>query len=332
MFHNYFVFLAMTSTFEKLIFSRDQLLDLDACVSLLTDLQKTQMLDKKFTTEARNGPLLKYFRKISKTSKRSSSALTSECKKHKSSAETPEVLSTSSNLPEVPSPLIVPETSRNSSNLPEVPSPLIVPETSRNSSNLPEVHSPLIIPETSRNSSLLLEVPSPLIVPETSRNSSLLLEVPSPLIIPETPRYSSLLLEVPSPLIVPETLNHSSLLLDTFVEAKNGAWSEYCPPKPQLTKPDLYSQLLGRIHHDLNVLRNTHKKEVSNLNETIAELTKQNRVLTNCLLKISQAEKTDNNKKINRAAEDQIKNVICTQVPKICELYNRITDLGGNNK
>ena len=313
MFHNYFVFLAMTSTFEKLIFSRDQLLDLDACVSLLTDLQKTQMLDKKFTTEARNGPLLKYFRKISKTSKRSSSALTSECKKHKSSAETPEVLSTSSNLP-------------------EVPSPLIVPETSRNSSNLPEVHSPLIIPETSRNSSLLLEVPSPLIVPETSRNSSLLLEVPSPLIIPETPRYSSLLLEVPSPLIVPETLNHSSLLLDTFVEAKNGAWSEYCPPKPQLTKPDLYSQLLGRIHHDLNVLRNTHKKEVSNLNETIAELTKQNRVLTNCLLKISQAEKTDNNKKINRAAEDQIKNVICTQVPKICELYNRITDLGGNNK
>ena len=275
MFHNYFVFLAMTSTFEKLIFSRDQLLDLDACVSLLTDLQKTQMLDKKFTTEARNGPLLKYFRKISKTSKRSSSALTSECKKHKSSAETPEVLSTSSNLP-------------------EVPSPLIVPETSRNSSNLPEVHSPLIIPETSRNSSLLLEVPSPL--------------------------------------IVPETLNHSSLLLDTFVEAKNGAWSEYCPPKPQLTKPDLYSQLLGRIHHDLNVLRNTHKKEVSNLNETIAELTKQNRVLTNCLLKISQAEKTDNNKKINRAAEDQIKNVICTQVPKICELYNRITDLGGNNK
>ena len=313
MFHNYFVFLAMTSTFEKLIFSRDQLLDLDACVSLLTDLQKTQMLDKKFTTEARNGPLLKYFRKISKTSKRSSSALTSECKKHKSSAETPEVLSTSSNLP-------------------EVPSPLIVPETSRNSSNLPEVHSPLIIPETSRNSSLLLEVPSPLIIPETPRYSSLLLEVPSPLIIPETPRYSSLLLEVPSPLIVPETLNHSSLLLDTFVEAKNGAWSEYCPPKPQLTKPDLYSQLLGRIHHDLNVLRNTHKKEVSNLNETIAELTKQNRVLTNCLLKISQAEKTDNNKKINRAAEDQIKNVICTQVPKICELYNRITDLGGNNK
>ena len=59
MFHNYFVFLAMTSTFEKLIFSHDQLLDLDACVSLLTDLQKTQMLDKKFTTEARNGPLLK---------------------------------------------------------------------------------------------------------------------------------------------------------------------------------------------------------------------------------------------------------------------------------
>ena len=269
MFHNYFVFLAMTSTFEKLIFSHDQLLDLDACVSLLTDLQKTQMLDKKFTTEARNGPLLKYFRKISKTSKRSYSALTFECKKHKSSTETPEVLSASS-------------------------------------SNLPEVHSTLIVPETPPH---------------------------SPLIVPETPRYSSLLLEVPSPLIVPETSNYSSsLLLDTFVEAKNGAWSEYCPRKPQSTKPDLYSQLLGRINHDLNVLRNTHKKEVSNLNETIAELTKQNRVLTNCLLKISQAEKTDNNKIINRAAEDQIKNVIFTQVPKICELYSRITDLGGNNK
>ena len=288
MFHNYFVFLAMTSTFEKLIFSHDQLLDLDACVSLLTDLQKTQMLDKKFTTEARNGPLLKYFRKISKTSKRSSSALTFECKKHKSSTETPEVLSASS-------------------------------------SNLPEVHSTLIVPETPPH--------SPLIVPEVLSTSSILPKVPSPLIVPETPRYSSLLLEVPSPIIVPETSNYSSsLLLDTFVEAKNGAWSEYCPREPQSTKPDLYSQLLGRINHDLNVLRNTHKKEVSNLNETIAELTKQNRVLTNCLLKISQAEKTDNNKKINRAAEDQIKNVIFTQVPKICELYSRITDLGGNNK
>ena len=81
----------MTSTFEKLTFSPDQLLNFDECIKQLTHLQEKQMRKKNFTTEVIYLPLLKYYKdklaekKASKVAaKRSQSSIVNESnKKHK---------------------------------------------------------------------------------------------------------------------------------------------------------------------------------------------------------------------------------------------------------
>jgi hypothetical protein len=291
----------MTSTFEKLTFSPDQLLNFDECIKHLTPLQQKQMQSKNFTTEAIYLPLFNYYKeKTSKqkaakaAAKRSQTSINNESsKKHKVDI----------------SPLPIEDITLDSPEILKTSPPSTKPEKI-------QIISPLPIEDITLNSPEILKTSPSSSEPEKIQIISL------PFIDPE-------ILKIPLP--SPCTKTNKDL---------QGAWSEFCPPQfisnqnsfsLRMCDIDLlFYNFQGEIKHLKEQQRETTHK-LTTLFQHNAELLKQNKILTNSLLTsvstlkgwaeaaVTKTSTTTSTKKINKPIDDHI-------LTQIGEVYKDVTE------